>query len=275
VNQALENYHSPRDSKRLGMGRRAYRDYLISSYSAAVESNYRRFIDQLQSSDRGSALGLDLLVLGLTGATALVGAADVDDLATLSALATGARGTVDKNLFFDRTLPAIIAAMDADRATIRADMARKRVLPIEQYSLDEAIDDLHRLQQAGRLDRAVARITRIAEADREVQQARLDRITAACDDISIEAAQLNYDFRQLIGTDPATQPAHLAAAASELGMGLPEGTIPTWAVVRDAFAAKLCDDDAKRAFIDNLRTRLEGAADDPEPREGDGEDGGN
>lgn len=260
ISDALENYHQPLDSNRLNMSRRAYRDYILSSYLSAINANYTSFTNQLQSSDRGSALGLDLVVLGLTGATALVGASDVSELATITAIASGTRATIDKRLFFDRTLPAIMASLDAERAIIQADISRKRGLPVEQYSLDEAIDDLNRLQQAGRLDRAVARMTRVAEADRAQQQARLDAITAACDDISTQSGAMNEEFRLLVLSDPAKRAERLSAAADELGLELADGTTATWAAVANAFDTKLCDDSKKRSFIDSLKARLNGGA---------------
>lgn len=260
IDDALWAYHQPYDYWRLDMSRRAYRDYILSSYLSAINANYTNFTNQLQSSDRGSALGLDLLVLGLTGATALAGASDVNELATITAVASGTRSTIDKRLFFDHTLPAIIASLDAERATIQADITRKRALPIEQYSLDEAIDDLNRLQQAGRLDRAVARMTKVAEADRALQQQRLDSIAAACDDISTQAAELNREFRLLVLTGTDSQPERLSAAAEELGMEVADGTSPTWPEVSAAFDEKLCDDAKKRSFIDSLKARLNSGA---------------
>lgn len=259
VETALFNYHMEPDSARHGMSRRAYRDYIASSYSSAIDARYRAFVDQLSSSDRGSALGIDLLLLGLTGATALVAETAVDELATVSAIAAGAGATIDKRLFFDRTLPALIASMDAERAVIRAEIARKRGSPVERYSLDEAIDDLRRLQDAGRLDRAVARVTRIAEADRAAQQARLDAITTACDDISGDADALNRRFRELLQNHPDSAERY-RVAADELGIDVIEGTALGWADVRAVFDVQLCDDAMKREFIERLELRFNQAA---------------
>jgi hypothetical protein len=258
ISDALRNYYSESNDAREKMSRRAYREYILSSYLSALESNYKRFTDALQSSDRGSALGLDLVVLGLTGAAALAGASAVDELATITAVASGARATIDKRLFFDRTLPAVVASMDAERARIQAEIARKRTLPAEQYSLDEAVADLHRLQQAGRLDRAVARMTQVAQADRAEQQARLEAIQTACDGITRETAILNQEFRLLLFVDNVPQPARIKAAADALGMELPDGTQPTLGQVMSSFDTRLCDDKKKREFIDSFKAQLNG-----------------
>lgn len=260
--QALFAYHQPTDAYREGMSRRAYRDHIVDSYLGAIQSRYTAFTDTLENGERESGFLNDLLLVALTGATSLVDAANADELATITAMAAGGRATIDHRLFFDRTLPAVVAAMNAERATILAEIQRKRNLPIEQYSLGEAFDDIDRLQQAGRLSRGITRVTQIAEADRQRQQTRLDAIAATCDNISTEAADLNAEFRQLVGTDAV----RLRAAAEELGMELAADATPSWAAIRDAFDLRLCDDSAKRTFIANLRARVT-APTAPAPKE--------
>ena len=252
VGTALKSYYQVPDTARGGMTRFAYRNYVVASYTSAIDKRYRTFTDQLRSGSRGSALGFGLLHLGLTGATALAKEADVSELATITAIATGAGAVVDENVFFDRTMPAIIAAMDAERAGIKTDIARKKALSADRYSLDEAIDDLDRLQRAGRLDRALARITRAAEADRVAQEEELNAITSACDDISVLAAPLNERFRNLVGTQDGENPELRQTAASVLRLEVEPGTVPTWAGLREAFDQKLCDDTEKENFLDDL-----------------------
>lgn len=252
VGTALKSYYQVPDTARGGMTRFAYRNYVVASYTSAIDKRYRTFTDQLRSGGRGSALGFGLLQLGLTGATALAKEADVSELATITAIATGAGAVVDENVFFDRTMPAIIAAMDAERAGIKTDIARKKALSADRYSLDEAIDDLDRLQRAGRLDRALARITRAAEADRVAQEEELNAITSACDDISVLAAPLNERFRNLVGTQDGENPELRQTAASVLRLEVEPGTVPTWAGLREAFDQKLCDDTEKENFLEDL-----------------------
>ena len=252
MSEAVLNYHSPDsdNAKRSGLTRRGYREYVVSAYLAAIDSKYKVFVDQLNSSDRGSALGFDLLQLGLGGATILAGSKSIDELATISTVAAGARASVDKRLFFDRTLPALIASMDAERTTIKADIARKRALPGTTYSLDEARDDLSRLVEAGRLDRAMLRITNLARADQVAAQDRLDQITAACDEVTANSSRLNEAFRTKI----KSKAENLAMAATALEVTLPAGSPPDAVerAVRLAFTSKLCTDQDKQDLINQL-----------------------
>lgn len=243
IQQALLKYHKPSNSERDGLTRLSYREYILSTYIAGIEDRYKKFVDQLQAGDRGSALGLDLLQLGITGATALAGAGSVEDLATIGAITAGVRSSVDKRLYFDRTLPAVIASMNAERATILADIEQKRSLPTTSYSLDSAVSDLNRFQNAGRLEVAIARMTQIAQADNAAAQARLEGITAACDDIPVGTAQLTKEFRDLI--EDSTEAA--AKAAEELQVS------NSRAPLLGAFATKLCGNEKKREFIDSIK----------------------
>lgn len=253
---ALLSYYKKSDNDRLGLTRRDYRDYIVGTYLGATDDSYKHFIDRLSSADRGSALGMDLLLLGLSGATALAGPSAIEELATVTAITTGARASIDKRLFYDRTLPAVIAAMDAERAAIKVEIERKRGLPVEQYSLDTAIDDLRRLAEAGRLDRAFARITKVAIMDRSAQEARLNAMKGVCDDITIAGRDLNYEFYHLVTDEPARQNARLAAAADELSVTVPAGQVVTYDDLVEPFDEQLCDDGKKAQFIERLKAKI-------------------
>lgn len=254
---ALTNYFSPDPAQRANMTKREYRDFIISLYQGEIENRYRSFTDQLNSGSRGTGLGFDLVLLGLNGAAALVSPNSVDEIATVTAVTSGARATIDKRLYYEQTLPALIKAMDAQRAQIMTEIVRKQQLPAEQYGLDLAFNDLNRLIDAGRISAAVTRVTTLSDADAAAQQQRLNAITAACDEISIDAASLNREFRELIMTTDGSRDGNLVAAATQLGLPVPNGTVPSWLSVASAFDAKLCDDTKKRRFIDDLKNTLQ------------------
>lgn len=266
MENALIAYRAASDGDRLGMNRRDYRDHVLTLYVGAIEERYDTFVTALEMGDRSSALGLDLLLLGLSGATSLVPLDDVEDLANITTIATGARATIDRRVFFDRTIPALVSAMDAERATVLAEIVRKRALPIEQYSLDEGIDDLRRLQRAGRLNRALTRITRAAEADRAAQQTRLDAISSVCVDTTDATVGINTAYRDLIigapaaGTEGVTEAQRAEFAARELALDLPPGTSATFELVWAAYLTRFCNDEDRTAFTGRVRQRIEAAA---------------
>jgi hypothetical protein len=252
---ALLNYGQPLDSGRAGMTREQYRDYVVDLYLVDIENKYRRFKKELTHADRGSALAGDLVLLGLSGATALVGPSAVQELATATAVATGARAAIDKRLFFDRTLPAVIAAIDARRARIKAEIVVRRRLPLSQYTLGEAMDDLTRLADAGSLSGGIGDVTAAATATKEAEEAQLRSVQEGCSKADAGTRAMNDEFRTLLLVDPALQPGRLDEAAKLLGM--PADAQPlTYAKVAQAFRGKFCGDVGKRAFIDMLTTRI-------------------
>ena len=244
---AVMNFYSSDASTRGGLPKAAYRNTVINEYIQRIKSRYDAFVDQLYSGDRATALGFDFLQLGLAGATGLVKQSAVDELATASTITAGARASIDKRVFYNRTITALVASMDADRASILADIARKRKLPASEYTLDDAFLDLNLLADAGSINRALSRINHNAEADRAAEQARLDNISAACDDINLDDAALRQEFRLFLDADPA----NVTAAASAMEIDLPAGQDPK-AVLRNVFATDFCGNAAKRELLDQL-----------------------
>jgi len=263
---AVDNFHATDAVRREGRSPFQYREYVIQPYLNAINAHYRQFVAQLQSGDRISSLFQDLVNLGFTGAAALVPLRSVDDLVTVGTIAAAAGNIVDRRLFFDRTVPALIAAMDAERAVIRSRIATNRRLPAERYTLAEAFDDLQALIDAGNIYSAATRVIRIAEADRVQQQTRLAAIPASCGDATDETAEIDTGFRILmigapvVGTEAVTQAQRAAIAAEELGLDAPSGTSPSWDTINGPYAARFCNDVDRRAFIERVRSRIDAVA---------------
>lgn len=245
---ALNNFYNSSASVRGGLSKQGYRNLVILEYSQRIEAQYGAFVDQLYSGDRGTALGFDLLQLGLAGATGLVNQSAVDELATASTITAGARSAIDKRVFYDRTITALVTSMDAERTTIKAEIARKRRLSESEYTLDDAFDDLNRLVDAGNINRALSRINRNADEDLQEAEARLDGISASCDVITENDATLRRDFRLFL--DASTD--NIAKAADAMGYEQQPGR-DTKAELRGLFATKYCGDPAKNQLLSDLR----------------------
>ena len=247
MTSALRNFASNDASLRQGLSRQDYRDLIIRDYSQRIEAKYNGFVEQLWTGDRSTALGFDFLQLGLAAATGFVKPDDVEEFAAASTVAAGARASVDKRVFYDRTITALVATMDGERADIKADIARKRRLPATEYSLNDAFDDLNRLADAGNINRAFSRLNRNAEAEKAAAQQRLDGISAACDDIGADDAQRRRDFRLFLDASQA----NIAAAAAEMELDLVAGQDPK-ALLRDALANDYCGAAKKKALLEKL-----------------------
>lgn len=255
---ALFAYASPSDEPRQGLDREQYRDYVLDLYLIENENRYRAFKAALNTSDRGTALLGDLVLIGLSGATALVKPTSKDELATITAMAAGGRAAVDKRLFFDRAMPAVIAAMDARRARIRAEIEVRRRLPISQYSLGQALEDVARLADAGNIFDGVDRITADATAAKKAEEARLSTIVEGCSQADDATGQLNTEFRTLVRVNDARQQERIDQAAKLLDLPPPPAGAPvTYGQVALAFDDKFCGDAGKRAFLDHLKANID------------------
>lgn len=253
--QALWKYGQPQDALRDNMTREEYRDYILDLYLVDIDSKYVRFKRALTQADRGSALAADLALLGLSGATALAGPGWVEEAATATVVATGARAAIDKRLFFDRTLPAVIAAMDTKRAQIKADIAVRRRLRLAQYTLGEAIADLTRLADAGNLFDGVGLLTAATATSKAEEEAELKTIVEGCSKADSKTRELNFAFIDELIVGKGLAPSRVAVAAKLLDLPGDPATANSDAVI-DAFDTKFCGDAGKRAFIDLLHEEI-------------------
>ena len=216
--------------QRDGLSRQDYRDMIVAVYLGAIDAEYYEFRGNLAASGRGSALGLDLLVLGLSGATAVASAKDMAEFAVATTVAGGARAAVDKNLFFDRTLPSVISAMDAERARVKAAIEAKLDLNAQKYPLSSSFSDISEYQLAGTLERGMQRVAAIAAADAANAQAELDRAITACkviEEIAEENSRLTDALRK---ADGSFKSERLKITAQTLG-------VPTGANDQETFRA--------------------------------------
>jgi hypothetical protein len=161
--EAILAFYSADDISRRGLSRRQYRDQVVTLRLLAIDARYQAFVQELRGARAGVGLGADLLTLVLGGlGTFIAGDATKSILAAGTATVAGARVSFDKNLFYDQTLPAIVAQMDAERnrqlLVIRAGLAKEE----DSYSLPDAFFDLSQLERLGSIETAIKRITESA-----------------------------------------------------------------------------------------------------------------
>lgn len=155
--------------------KKAYRNRVISIWLLAIDTRYDAFRRDLSRGRKGANVGLDMLTLGLTSAGAIWDGAASE----LSALATGVGGTrasLDRELYFEKTLPVLISYMDAERLSLRGAIMEGMAKPIGDYPLEQGFSDLWRYQSAGSLDRAIGKAAegaaeQVAEAEYDYSQA--------------------------------------------------------------------------------------------------------
>jgi len=155
--------------------KKAYRNRVISVWLLAIDTRYDAFRRDLSRGRKGSNVGLDMLTLGLTSAGAIWDGA-ASELSALATGAGGARASLDRELYFEKTLPVLISYMDAERLKLRGHIMEGMASPIGEYSLEQGFSDLWRYQSAGSLDRAIGKAAE--GAAEEIKDAEYDYSTA-------------------------------------------------------------------------------------------------
>ena len=182
---AIDAYFATTDAARGGLSPQNYRDKVVALRLIAIEARYQSFVQELRSARTGVGLGADIITLVLGGLGTIVADTTAKTvLAAGTAVVAGSRVSFDKNLFYDQTLPAIVAQMDAARAAqillIRQGMAKDT----SSYSLPDALVDLRELERLGSIDTAIKNITASATVDAVANQAKLQNfiLTRSADD---------------------------------------------------------------------------------------------
>ena len=160
------------DQARAGLSRKEYRNMVVGTLMMAADSRYLEFRRRLAAESRGSSLLLDIGILGLSGGASLASEATANALAAGAAGLTGTRAAVSRDVYFDRTIPAMIGIMDAERTRLRTAVMVNLLKPADEYPLAIALSDVAAYENAASLDGAIEILTREA-ADR-AEEARND-----------------------------------------------------------------------------------------------------
>jgi hypothetical protein len=156
---------NPDDTARNGFTRQQYRDAVVFRRLEVIDLNYYDFESKLTGQYNALDVGADLVVLILNGLGATTGAAATKAaLAAASAGVVGAKNVVNTDLFYQKTLPALVAQMRASRLTVLATIVKGLQTPVSSYTLNEALLDVSNYYVAGTLPGAIAQVTTQAGA---------------------------------------------------------------------------------------------------------------
>lgn len=177
---AIQRFHSGNDSDRHNMSPEQYRNMVIAVYVNAIDARYYDFRSRISSERRELDSGIDIGVLALTNAITAAATHHARDLAAIASTFGGAGAALDRNLFFDRALPALLAAMDTQRLRVLTRIQQNLGDDAAQYPLEVAFADLNRYEMAGSLDAAIGQVTAQAAAAQQEAQRRYDAAVHAC-----------------------------------------------------------------------------------------------
>ncbi len=196
---------------------RDYRDSFLAVQMAAIDAQYFRFRRDLTAQAKGANFALDLGVLGLTGGGAIAGERAANILSAGGAGLTGAKASLNKEVYFEKTLPALVASMDARRLTLKVAILQKMRKPIDAYSLPEAITDISTFQLSASIDAAIEQITGDANTAKETATRSYTNLVATCAAPEPAAIAVSIGIKgKLDALDPAADKAVLDIVAGAL-----------------------------------------------------------
>jgi hypothetical protein len=239
----LEYYKDPKTPLQT---RTSYRNSIVYGRMALSECSYNEFQARLWGDTNIISLGADLTVLTLAGLGATTGSpATASALAAASAGVVGAQAAISKDLYYQRTLPALMAQMTANRETVKAAIIANLQKDDDAYPLSRAEIDLAVLARASGLPAAIENVTETAtkakiEAEKNAIKASAEAPEATANDPHI--ANLNNHIRALLNSTAPADTQELNAISAVLKVS-PQATKTAWRdALQDAIGAKVNKD---------------------------------
>jgi hypothetical protein len=212
--QLVADYYSSTND----LQRQQLRNEIVSGRMNAYESAYSNFKRRLNGDANTLNLGADLSVLGLAGGAATTGSiATATALAAASAGIIGAKGAINSDLYFQRTLPALLAQMDANRARAKLPIVTGLTKSDPDYPLAIALIDLDALRDAGGIPSAIGGLTQQAV----VEKVSAEKLLSVSGFNTTSAAICLQKFIDRPEPEGHTNKARVAALARALGANLP------------------------------------------------------
>ena len=140
------------------------RNELISKALTIIDVRYAQFINETELNRKNKEMLTDFVELSMNLAGTAVGAAGTKTiLAAISAGVNGINAGVDKNYFYEKTFPSLVAQMNADRkeALIVLTQGLASKSP-EDYPWSQAVHDLINYYNAGTLLGAIMSVQKDA-----------------------------------------------------------------------------------------------------------------
>lgn len=238
---------------------RDYRDAFLAVQMGAIDAQYFRFRRDLTAQAKGSNFVLDVAVLGLTGGGAVAGPRAANILSAGGAGLTGAKASLNKEVYFEKTLPALVASMDSRRLTLKVAILRKMRGAIDGYSLAEAIVDISTFQLSASIDAAIEQITGDANTAKEAATKSYTNLVATClaPDPWAIAVAIGIK-RQMAALDPATEKPTLDLIAAALDVPVTGDVAAERNDIVSALGSRPCTMAAANALSASLAVATDG-----------------
>ncbi|WP_294039751.1 hypothetical protein [Sphingomonas sp.] len=159
--------------------RKRRRDDEITLYMAAADAQFANFLGSLSSERNGANVALDIAGSAAAGVGSVVTNA-APELAALAGFIGNTKTSINKELYFERTLSALIVAMQTNRLKVRAQIEEHKKLPASDYTLEMAYAELRDYEVAGSINGAIGELNVAAAKSFSDAKGDYSRAVTAC-----------------------------------------------------------------------------------------------
>lgn len=150
---------------------------------AVIDLRFHQFVRDLVADRADMSTATAGTTLGATTAGAFVDSVKAKtNYALFAAGVIGAFGIIDKNYFYEKTVPALVAAMGAARANVLVRIRTGQSESVISYTGVMALADLEDYFTAGTVLAAIAEISARADSDKQAALAEVRSIDVPSDD---------------------------------------------------------------------------------------------
>jgi hypothetical protein len=238
------------------------RNQIILARMRGYDIEFSNFERTLYGQGNTITVGSDLIGLVLGGLTATTGNATTK--AALGAASTGiigANAAINKDLYYQKTIPALLTQMEADRLKAKLPIVQGMTQPDSKYPLMQAYIDLDAYKNAGSIPGAISSVTQSAANDKEVAQSNvvtISGITLGGPAVLTRYSKLStYLQQRVVANDTNT----LGKIAQALNITVPPGSdaVHMKALILEyvyPYVFTKTSDADKSAALDDLATKL-------------------
>jgi hypothetical protein len=137
----------------------AERNKFITGRLVLINLNYYKWLRNVTADKQLLDSASDILVMSLNLAATAVGGKEAKTiLSAVSAGVAGSKTTIDKYYFYEKTVPALAATMNAQRKQVLINIIKGLDMDLKQYPFEQAVSDLNDYYMAGTFQGAISTI---------------------------------------------------------------------------------------------------------------------
>jgi hypothetical protein len=164
---------------RLALVKKQCRNELVDCRIRAIDLAFVDFERSLNEESNAFNFSSDVTIETLTAAATLLSGTSAKILSALAGIGTGAKTSIDKNVYYTKTLPALMLTMEATRSKKLTDIRLREKEQIDTYSLDAALSEVDSYYSAGSIPAALIEISATAGNTKSTSDLEREKATTS------------------------------------------------------------------------------------------------